>query len=269
MAAKPFNWMKWNAFVAVLTAASFVPVSVFSMIGVLDGLAPIFQFFGFAAFGLLQGALIGFGQALALRGSVISVPGKMWIAASTLGAGALWIIGQIPGYFFAVDWGNIFVAIAALIVGLALLAFFGLVQWRVLKHRVRQAWRWIPMTVVAWLAGLVLLLVGFAITRDSSNLILTVLVLSFFGTLGVVAVAVISGFGMRTLAKDAIANPKYGTILPNTPRVNAAKKKVASVSNKARAKGEVVAKKAAVKAAPVAKKAQNAATKAVKKATKR
>jgi len=250
--------MKWNAFVAVLTAASFIPVSMFGMISVLDGLAPILQFFGFAAFGLLQGALIGFGQALALRNSVISVPGKMWITASTLGAGALWIIGQIPGYFIVIDWGNILIAVGALVVGLILLAFFGLVQWRVLKHRVRQAWRWIPMTVVAWLAGLVILLLGFAITRNVNNMIVTVFLLTVFGTLGVIAVSVVSGFGMGVLARDAVANPKYGTILPNTPRVNAAKKKVASVSTKARAK-----------AAPVVKKAQKAATNTVKKARKR
>ena len=265
MAAKPFNWMKWNAFVAVLTAASFIPVSVFGMISVLEGLVPILQFFGFAAFGLLQGALIGFGQALALRNSVVSVPGKMWILASTLGAGAMWIVGQIPGYFFAVDWGNIFIAIGVLAAGLVLLAFFGLVQWRVLKHRVRQAWRWVPITVVSWLGGLIILLVGFLATRTTSNLVITVGVLTVFGTLGVLAVTVLSGYGMKILAKDAISSPKYGTILPNTPRVNAAKKKVAAVSAKARTKGESVAKKAA----PAVKKAQKAATATVKKATKR
>jgi hypothetical protein len=269
MAAKPFNWMKWNAFVAVLTAASFIPVSMFGMISVLDGLVPILQFFGFAAFGLLQGALIGFGQALALRNSVVSVPGKMWILASTLGAGAMWIVGQIPGYFVTVDWGNVFIAIGVLAAGLALLAFFGLVQWRVLKHRVRQAWRWVPITVVSWLGGLIILLVGFLATRSVSNLVVTVGVLTVFGTLGVLVVTVLSGYGMKILANDAISNPKYGTILPNTPRVNAAKRKVASVSAKARTKGESVAKKAATKAAPAVKKAQNAATRTVKKATKR
>lgn len=240
--------MKWNAYVTILTAASFVPVSMLSFMSVMDNWIPVLQFFGLAFMGLVQGALIGFGQAVALRGTVMEVPLKPWVYASTLGAGALWILGQIPGYFVSINFGNVFIAIGSLIVALAFLAFFGFVQWRVLRHRVKQAWRWIIITVYSWMAGLLIFIIGGFLIRNVSNIVIVVVAFTAFGTIAVIAVSVLSGFGMRLIAQDRIANPRYGTILPDTPRVNAAKRTVRSASDRARVRTEKLAKKAAAEA---------------------
>ena len=50
--------------------------------------AGILQYFAFVLMGLVQGALIGFGQALAMRKTSVSVPGKQWVLVSALGTGA-------------------------------------------------------------------------------------------------------------------------------------------------------------------------------------
>jgi len=259
--------MKWNFFVGILTSASFVPLSMFAVIAAFGGLPPFIQFLGFVAVGLLQGALIGFGQALAMRKTVVSVPGRLWIMASTLGAGALWVVGQIPGYFVRIDYSNIVVGIITLLIAAILLAFFGLAQWRVLKHRVRDAYRWIVITVYSWLAGLLVFTLGGMLVRNVTNPLLVTIDLCVFGTVAVIVIAMLSGMGMRVLSRDAIANPRYGTILPNTPRVNAAKRKVASASTRARATGGRAAQKAVAKAAPTVKKAAAKAAPTVKRAT--
>lgn len=266
MPTKPFGWMRWNAWVAILTAVSFGPVSMFALISVLDNLGPVVQFFGFALFGLAQGALIGFGQAIAMRNTDVSVPVKAWVLASMLGAGALWVLGQIPGYFVDIDYGNIFVSVGTIFVAIILLAFFGLVQWRILKHRVQRAWRWIIITVYSWLAGLFFFVLGVFTVRTDGRIVVIIAGLSVFGGLAVVLVATLSGLGMRMLARDSISNPRYGTILPNTPKFNAAKRQVAKATTKARVTGEATARKAAAKAAPVAKKAAAKAAPVAKKA---
>ena len=272
--AKPFTILRWTSFVLVMTAASFVPMSVVAMISVLDNWFGLFQYFAFAAAGLLQGALIGFGQALALRKTTVSVPGKQWILATALGTGALWMIALIPGFFVTPDFSNIVVSIIAAIFLLAVLGVFPFVQTRVLRYRIRGSWRWIAITGGSWLVGALIFGLFTLLTRgEDVKIVVAIVMMTLGGTVALLAVTVLQGYGMRYLSRDAIANPRWGNILPDTPRVNAAKSRVNKVSsqaqNKAKVASTIAKKKATTVATAAKKKAVSAAGKAKSKVTKK
>jgi hypothetical protein len=277
--AKQLTLLRWSSFTLVMTAASFVPYSVVSLISVLDNWHGVVQYFAFALAGLLQGALIGFGQALSLRKTAVAVPGKKWVLVTALGMGALWMIALIPGFFFTPDFGNFVVAIVAAVVVMVVLAVFPYVQTRILRYRIRGAWRWIPITAGSWLiGGLVFGLFALLTRGEDVNVFRAIFVTTLGGTLALLAVTLLQGYGMIYLSRDAIAHPRWGNILPDTPRVNAAKRQVGKVTQKAQAKAKIAgtaAKKKAAAATGVAKKqagvvassAKQKATSAASKAT--
>ncbi len=254
MALSPFSWMRWTGYVSVATAFSFVPLSIVTFLGVVENWAPWIQFVVIAIFGIGQGAIIGFGQSLAMRKTDVSVPLRGWISASALGAGALWILGQLPGYFIKVDLTNVYVSFGAILIALVVFACFGFVQYRILKGRVTQAWRWIIITAFSWLLGLLIFAGGGLLAIGDGQAVRMALFLSLSGTIGVVISALLTGLGLKLLSRDSIANPRFGSILPDTPRVNAVKRKVARAKNKARERSGEVAGKAWTKVKPVVRK---------------
>ena len=261
-ATKPFTILRWTSFVLVMNAASFVPLSIVAMISVLDNWFGLVQYFAYAAAGLLQGALIGFGQALALRKTSVSVPGKQWVLVTALGTGALWMIALIPGFFVTPDYKNIVVSIIAAIFLLAVLGVFPYVQTRVLRYRIRGAWRWIAITGGSWLIGALIFGLFTLLTRgEDVKLFVAIAAMTLGGTVALLVVTVLQGYGMRYLAKDAIAHPRWGNILPDTPRVNAAKSRVNKVSAKAQSKAKVARDIAKSKATKVAASAKQRVTK--------
>lgn len=269
---KKLTVLRWSSFTLVMTAASFVPFSMVSLISVLDSWAGFVQYLAFALAGLLQGALIGFGQALSMRKTNVAVPGKKWVLVSALGMGAMWMIALIPGFFFTPDLGNIIVASAAALFLIVVLGIFPYVQTRILRYRIRGSWRWIAISAGSWLVGGLLLAVFMLFTKgEDVNIFRAIFVTTIGGTLALLVVTLGQGFGMVYLSRDAIAHPRWGNILPDTPRVNAAKKTVGKVSQKAQAKAKVASKiaqrKAGVVATQARKKANTAAQAAKKKAS--
>ncbi len=253
-ATKAFTIPRWSGYVVIMTAASFIPFSMVTLVSVLDNWFGILQYFAFVLMGLVQGALIGFGQALAMRKTSVSVPGKQWVLVSALGTGATWAIALIPGFFVTPDLTNlIYSSIAAFFI-IVVVSLFPYVQTRILRYRIRGAWRWIPITTGSWLIGALVFGLFTLLTRGDVNIFKAVGIMTVGGTIAVIIIAVLQGYGMRYLAKDVIASPRYGNILPDTPRVNAAKRKVSKVSNEAQARAKAAAKAAKVKAKSATKK---------------
>lgn len=254
-AAKAFTIPRWSSYVVIMTAASFIPFSMVSLVSVLDNWFGLVQYFAFVLMGLVQGALIGFGQALAMRKTSVSVPGKRWVLVSALGTGATWAVALIPGFFITPDLSNIiYSSIAALFI-IVVVSLFPYVQTRILRYRIRGSWRWIPITTLSWLIGALIFGMFTLLTKGDVNIFKAVGIMTVGGTLAVIVIGVLQGFGMRYLSKSVIASPKYGNILPDTPRVNAAKSKVNKVSAAAQARAKAAAKAAKNKvAARVSKK---------------
>jgi hypothetical protein len=182
----------------------------------------------------------------------------------------MWMIALIPGFFVTPDFGNIFVAIIAAIFLIAVLTVFPYVQTRVLRYRIRAAWRWIPITVASWLVGaLIFGLFTVLVRGEDTSLFLTIFVMTVGGTVALLAATVVQGYGLRRLSFDAIAHPRWGNILPDTPRVIAARKRVGAASVKAQAKAKVASEVAKKKAGVVAKSASRRASSAASKAASR
>jgi hypothetical protein len=93
--------------------------------------------------GALLGAVLGTAQALALRSRVATLP---WIGATAVGLAVGVTLGSA-----AVDYGTgaADLAVQGAISG----AVLGAAQLLVLRGRLAGAWRWVPLTAVAWTLG--------------------------------------------------------------------------------------------------------------------
>ena len=93
--------------------------------------------------GALLGAVLGTAQALALRSRVALLP---WVGASAAGLAVGVSLGSA-----AVDYGTgaADLALQGAISGAAL----GAAQLLVLRGRLPGAWRWLPLTALAWTLG--------------------------------------------------------------------------------------------------------------------
>ena len=135
------------ATVAVLTAHAAAPVAVAAVLSA----------------GAVEGAMLGWGQAIVLRRAIPAVATRRWIAVTSMAAIIAYALGLAPSTFAATvrTWPPALTAGAGLVIGSALLATIGTGQWLVLRHHVGHARRWILTTALAWLAGLGVFL-GFA-----------------------------------------------------------------------------------------------------------
>jgi hypothetical protein len=93
--------------------------------------------------GALLGVVLGAAQALALRSRVAALP---WIGATAVGLAVGVTLGTA-----AVDYGTgpADLALQGAISG----AVLGAAQLLVLRGRLAGAWRWVPLTAVAWTLG--------------------------------------------------------------------------------------------------------------------
>ena len=155
------------------------------------------------ALGSAEGVLLSLGQAAGLRGTRCDVPPLQWVAATTVGAELAWSLGMLPSAFMeagvhvdltqAGTW-------AVLVPGaFILLSAIPVAQWTVLRRTVPRAGRWIPLTMVAWLAGLVCALLPGPFVDTTTPA--PVLLISFVGAGVAMAttVAVLTGLGLRRI----------------------------------------------------------------------
>lgn len=106
--------------------------------------------------GGIEGAVLGFAQARVLRRALDDLPVAAWTEVTAAAAVVAYAIGLAPSQLGArlttVPLAVLIPLVA--VAAVALLATIGVAQWTLLRHRVRRAWRWIPITAAAWAAGL-------------------------------------------------------------------------------------------------------------------
>ena len=106
--------------------------------------------------GAVEGAVLGVAQARVLRRVLDDLPIGRWIGVTAAAAVVAYGIGLAPALLtdrlFALPLA-VLIPLSA-VAAVVLLASIGTAQWTVLRHRVHRAWRWIPVTAVAWAAGL-------------------------------------------------------------------------------------------------------------------
>ena len=183
-----------------------IPVSGFAIAATL-GLD------GWAAWALLvvcgagEGALLGLGQSLALRGSNAEVPIGRWVAVTAGAASVAWSIGMLPPTLDDVgvplDWAAPGTWVVAGAAGLVLLASIPLAQWPALAGSVRRAWRWVPLNMAAWLVGLVFTFLPSPFVDESTSGGVVFLFFAIGGVLMALTVAIITGWGLRRMVGAA------------------------------------------------------------------
>lgn len=153
-----------------------------------------------------EGALLGLGQSLALRGTRAEVPVGRWVAATALAASVAWSIGMLPptladlGRPLDFTAGGTWVAVA--IGGLVLLATIPLAQWPVLRGAgVARAWRWIPLNMAAWAAGLLFTFLPSPLIDESTPPGALFALYAVAGVLMALTVALITGWGLRRMTR--------------------------------------------------------------------
>ena len=122
---------------------------------------------------LLEGVIVGFFQARALRRRLPGVSQRAWIVATAIGAGLAWLLGMIPSTIMSLtDRGESAAAGAvaepSTVMQLGLAAVLGFVlgpvlaapQLRVLRPQVAHSGRWIWANALAWAVGMPLIFAG-------------------------------------------------------------------------------------------------------------
>lgn len=122
---------------------------------------------------LLEGVVVGFFQAQALRRRLPTLARRDWIAATAIGAGAAWLLGMIPSTILSlIDRGESAAAGPpaepstlmqlglAVLLGLVLGPVLAAAQLRVLRAQVSHAGRWIWANALAWALGMPVVFAG-------------------------------------------------------------------------------------------------------------
>src|SRR5687768_8677470 len=125
------NWLRWLPTILAFPVGGYL---AHALVGPADQLAA--TLLG----GALLGAVLGPAQVLALRSRVAPLP---WIGATAVGLAVGVTLGSA-----VVDYGTgpSDLAVQGAISG----AVLGAAQLLVLRGRLPGAWRWVPLTAVAW-----------------------------------------------------------------------------------------------------------------------
>jgi hypothetical protein len=127
-------WLRWLPTILAFPVGGYLARA---LVGPADQLAAT------VVGGALLGAVLGTAQALALRSRVAPLP---WIGATAVGLAVGVTLGSA-----AVDYGTgpADLAVQGAISG----AVLGVAQLLVLRDRLAGAWRWVPLTALAWTLG--------------------------------------------------------------------------------------------------------------------
>jgi hypothetical protein len=117
---------------------------------------------------LFEGALVGYAQAQVLAPRLPRLRRHRWVWATLLGAGVAWLLGLLPATVgdlldhegLAEEPSSGFMLLGAALSGAVLGAVLALPQWKVLRHFVKGAWRWLPANAAAWSIGMTIVFAG-------------------------------------------------------------------------------------------------------------
>jgi deazaflavin-dependent oxidoreductase (nitroreductase family) len=149
-------------------AAFSVPTAVWGLTAIA-GLSDGAAYLPVVLAGAGEGAVLGYAQSRVLRGVLPALDPRAWMRV-TAAAGALgWAVGLMPSTFHGAFSGfpvGVLVVLGA-IGAIVLLGSIGAAQATVLRRHVDHAGRWITANALAWLAGLPVVFVAFAVAPDA------------------------------------------------------------------------------------------------------
>jgi hypothetical protein len=211
------TYRRWIVAVLVAETAGFGIAAV----GAITAGASAASYGLLVAFGALEGACLGAGQAYALRGSGILVPQARWIGATAAGAAIAWSIGLLPSTLQNVDWERPAVIATALVLGVALLGSIPLLQAAVLARLALPVASWVGVNALAWLAGISWTLLPSPFIDERTPAGVLVVVYVWAGALMALTVAAITGIWVVRVAR--LSSRPHGAERPWSGRDSAAR----------------------------------------------
>lgn len=202
----PVRLGRWVGYMVAGEGVGFlVPVAGFALAATL-GLEAWAAWTVLVIAGAGEGALLGLGQSLALRGTRAEVPVGRWVSATAVAASVAWSIGMLPTTLADLGAPLDFAApgtwIAVAVGGLVLLATIPLAQWPVLRAAgLPRAWRWIPLNMAAWLAGLVFTFLPSPFVDEFTPPAVVFAQFALAGVLMALTVALVTGWGLRRMTR--------------------------------------------------------------------
>jgi hypothetical protein len=193
----------WRSWVLTVTAAEAAGFAVPAGVGALTAGSPsAVSVPALLAAGAVEGALLGWGQAVVLRRVLPGFPARGWVLATSAAAVLAYAVGLAPSTLAPVwaGWPPGVLVPLAVLLGLVLLNSIGVAQWRILRRLVPRAGRWIVATALAWLGGLaVFLAVSMPLWHPGQAPAAIVGIGLFAGLLMAATMAAITGLAVRQL----------------------------------------------------------------------
>ena len=191
---------RWVAIVSIGEAVGF---AVPAIVGVLffEESGVVFLV-ALVAAGLLEGALLGGAQWLALRSELPRLGLGRWAGGTAVGAVVAYAVGMLPSTLYEtwVTWPVVAQVVFFVVTGSAMLASIGTAQWVELRRHVSRAGRWIIGTAAAWATALAVFgLISTPLWQEGQSVGLRIAIGMFAGLVMAVVMAFITGRIMQGL----------------------------------------------------------------------
>ncbi len=195
----------WVARVTLAESLGFlIPVSAMAVCSVLR-CPPVVTWVVVAVSGAGEGALLGFGQATALRRSLGGWPVARWVTATAAAAVLAWAIGMAPSSLadlgVALDITRPITLVYLFLGGVVILTSIPVAQFTVLVGRVDRAWRWVPISAAAWLVGVAFTAVPGPFVDERTSIPVLVACFVAAGVAMALTVATATGVGMQRMLR--------------------------------------------------------------------
>lgn len=206
----PLRLRRWIGFTVLAESLGFlIPVTAFALAATLslEGWA---AWAWLVVFGAGEGAFLGLGQALGLRGSRAAVRPTTWILATAFAASVAWGIGMLPSTLIdagiAIDPTSPMTWAIAAPAAIALLATIPLAQRPLLARAgVPHSWWWVPINMGAWLVGIMFTFLPSPWVDESTSAAVMFALFAVAGVLMAATVAVLTGIGLRWMLRSDVA----------------------------------------------------------------
>ncbi len=197
---------RWISYVVIGETLGFLVAASGMAAGNLLAMSPWAAWATAVVAGLGEGALLGTAQALALRRSGVAVPARTWVLATSLAAALAWGIGMLPATLPGLDWASPLTWAGVVVGGALLLLSIPTAQAPLLRGHVPHPWRWVPLNVAAWGAGILWTFAPSPLVNETTSTAGLFLAYGVAGLLMAVTVAVVTGFGLRRMLRHAASS---------------------------------------------------------------
>jgi hypothetical protein len=187
-------YSRWVGWTVAGEAAGFAVAATAGALAATQDLPRTPEFALLVGAGSIEGALLGAGQAMAMRR--LQLPPQIlrrWPVVTSAAAALAWSIGLLPSSVSNIPWSSPAMWLVAAVLGSVLLLSIPAVQYLQLRTAIPTARRWIWVNALAWLLGMCWTFAPSPLVDASTPIFALIGIYAVAGVLMAVTVAVITG----------------------------------------------------------------------------